>query len=106
MEQQGPTPPGVTGYQIDDLVIDLGQQRVTRGTSDIALLCLSLDLVVTLARSAPNFVSFDQLTERVWPGLVIAPETIRLEFEDRSANGSAAQRTALPGHWGGLRFPD
>jgi TolB-like protein len=75
-EQQGATAPGVTGYQVGDLVIDLGQQRVTRNRSDIALPSLSFDLLVTLARAAPNLVTFDQLTARVWPHLVITPETI------------------------------
>src|SRR5262249_39975457 len=42
----------------------------------IRLQALSFDLLVTLARAAPNLVSFDQLNERVWPGLVITPETI------------------------------
>jgi TolB-like protein/DNA-binding winged helix-turn-helix (wHTH) protein len=76
MEQAAATAPDVTGYQVDDLTIDLGKQRVTRAGSDIPLPRLSFDLLVTLARAAPNFVSFDQLAERVWPGLVIAPETI------------------------------
>ena len=65
-----------TGYQVDDLIIDLGQRRVTRGGSDIPLPHLSFQLLVTLARAAPDVVTFDQLTERVWPGLVITPETI------------------------------
>ena len=65
-----------TGYLVDDLIIDLGQRRVTRGGSDIPLPHLSFELLVTLARSAPDVVTFDQLTERVWPGLVITPETI------------------------------
>jgi TolB-like protein/DNA-binding winged helix-turn-helix (wHTH) protein len=76
MEQEGATAPQMIGYQIDDLIINLGQQRVTRAGSDIPLPHLSFDLLVTLAQAAPNFVSFDQLCERVWPGLVIAPETI------------------------------
>jgi DNA-binding winged helix-turn-helix (wHTH) protein len=33
-------------------------------------------LLVTLVRAAPNLLSFDQLSERVWSGLVITPETI------------------------------
>src|SRR6266478_3799976 len=70
------TSPASTGYQVDDLIIDLGQQRVTRAGNDIPLPHLSLELLVTLARAAPDLVSFDQLTERVWPGLVITPETI------------------------------
>src|SRR5262252_1349238 len=76
MEQEGAAVQGVTGYEIDDLIINLGQQRVARAGSDIPLPHLSFDLLVTLAQAAPNFVSFDELTARVWPGLVIAPETI------------------------------
>src|SRR5215468_1497828 len=76
MEQAGATAPDVTGYQIDDLIIDLGQQLVTRAGHDIPLPRLSFELLVTLARAAPAVVSFDQLTERVWPGLVITSETI------------------------------
>jgi TolB-like protein/DNA-binding winged helix-turn-helix (wHTH) protein/cytochrome c-type biogenesis protein CcmH/NrfG len=70
------TAPESTGFQVDDLTIDLGQRRVTRGGSDIPLPHLSFQLLVTLARSAPDVVTFDQLIERVWPGLVITPETI------------------------------
>jgi TolB-like protein/Flp pilus assembly protein TadD/DNA-binding winged helix-turn-helix (wHTH) protein len=70
------TSPGSTGYQVDDLIIDLGQRRVTRAGSDIPLSHLSFELLITLARSAPDVVTFDQLTERVWTGLVITPETI------------------------------
>src|SRR5271169_4844544 len=64
------------GFQVEDLIIDIGQQRVTRGGVEIPLPHLSFELLVTLARAAPNLVTFDQLTERVWPGLVITPETI------------------------------
>ena len=74
-ESAAPAPQS-TGYQVDDLIIDPGQRRVTRGGSDIPMPHLSFQLLVTLARSAPDVVTFDQLTERVWPGLVITPETI------------------------------
>jgi TolB-like protein/Flp pilus assembly protein TadD/DNA-binding winged helix-turn-helix (wHTH) protein len=70
------TSPASAGYQVDDLIIDLGQQRVTRAGNDIPLPHLSFELLVTLARAAPDLVTFDQLTERVWTGLVITPETI------------------------------
>jgi TolB-like protein/Flp pilus assembly protein TadD/DNA-binding winged helix-turn-helix (wHTH) protein len=70
------TSPESAGYQADDLIIDLGQRRVTRAGSDIPMSHLSFELLVTLARSAPDVVTFDQLTERVWTGLVITPETI------------------------------
>ncbi len=64
------------GFQVDDLTIDLGRQRVTRAGTEIALPPLSFELLLALARAAPNVVTFDELTERVWPGLVISPETI------------------------------
>ncbi len=65
-----------TGYRVDDLTIDLGRQRVTRGETVIPLAELSFDFLVALARGAPNLLTFDQLSARVWPGLVISPETI------------------------------
>jgi TolB-like protein/Flp pilus assembly protein TadD/DNA-binding winged helix-turn-helix (wHTH) protein len=68
--------PTITGYQVDDLIVDLGRQRVSRDGIVIALPPLSFELLLTLVRAAPDLLSFDQLTERVWPGLVITPETI------------------------------
>lgn len=68
--------PDPAGYQVDDLIIDLAPRRVRRAQTVIPLKALSFDLLVTLVRAAPNLVSFEQLSERVWPGLVITPETI------------------------------
>src|SRR5215470_13861875 len=68
--------PDPAGYQVDDLIIDLAPRRVRRAGTVIRLQALSFDLLVTLVRAAPNLVSFEQLNERVWPGLVITPETI------------------------------
>lgn len=64
------------GYQVDDLTIELGPRRVRRAGTVIPLKALSFDLLVALARAAPKLLSFDQLSEQVWPGLVITPETI------------------------------
>ena len=64
------------GYQVDDLIIDLAPRRVRRAGAVIPLKALSFDLLVTLARAAPDLVSFEQLSERVWPGLEVTPETI------------------------------
>jgi TolB-like protein/tetratricopeptide (TPR) repeat protein/DNA-binding winged helix-turn-helix (wHTH) protein len=89
------------GFQVDDLIIDIGQQRVTRGALDIPLPQLSFELLVTLARAAPNLVTFDQLTERVWPGLVITPETISQRVKlVRTALGDDPQ---APRYIGGVR---
>jgi TolB-like protein/DNA-binding winged helix-turn-helix (wHTH) protein/Tfp pilus assembly protein PilF len=49
---------------------------VRRAGTVIPLKALSFDLLVTLVRAAPNLLSFEQLSERVWSGLVISPETI------------------------------
>src|SRR5215467_10820885 len=68
--------PDPVGYQVDDLTVDLAPRRVRRAEAVIPLKALSFDLLVTLVRVAPNLLSFDQLNERVWPGLVITPETI------------------------------
>src|ERR1700722_2391109 len=68
--------PDPAGYQVDDLTIELAPRRVRRAGTVIPLKALSFDLLVTLVRAAPNLLSFDQLSERVWPGLVISPETI------------------------------
>src|ERR1700722_9814089 len=68
--------PDPAGYQVDDLTIELAPRRVRRAGTVIPLKALSFDLLVTLVRAAPNLLSFDQLSERVWPGLVITPETI------------------------------
>jgi adenylate cyclase len=61
---------------VDDLVIDLGQERVWRGATEIQLPALSFKFLVVLAQEAPNVVAFDTLMDRVWPGIVVSPETI------------------------------
>ena len=70
------SPPGPNGYRVGDLLIDIGRQRVTRESVELSLSALSFELLLALARAAPNVLSFDQLMERVWPGLVVTPETV------------------------------
>src|SRR5215469_15875946 len=72
----GDLTPDPAEYQVDDLIIELAPRRVRRAGTIIPLKALSFDLLVALVRAAPNLVSFEQLSERVWPGLVITPETI------------------------------
>jgi serine/threonine-protein kinase len=71
--EQTPQP---AGYRVDDLIIDLGRQRVTRGNEGIPLPGLSFDLLLALVRAAPNLLSNEQLMERVWPRLVVNSETV------------------------------
>ena len=63
-------------YRFYDLVIEVGRARVTRGDAEIALPKLSFDLLVALMEAAPDLVSIDDLMNRVWPGLVVSPETV------------------------------
>jgi len=59
-----------------DLHVDVGQQRVTRAGSKITLPDLSFQLLLALIRAAPNVLSNDLLMARVWPGLIVSPETV------------------------------
>src|SRR2546421_1404130 len=63
-------------FIVGDLYVDVGQQRVTRAGSDIALPNLSFQLLVALVRAAPNVLSNESLMTQVWPGLVVSPETV------------------------------
>jgi TolB-like protein/DNA-binding winged helix-turn-helix (wHTH) protein/predicted Zn-dependent protease len=93
--------PDQAGFQVDDLTVDIGQQRVTRAGVEIPMPHLSFELLVALSRAAPNLVTFDQLTERVWPGLVITPETISQRVKlVRTALGDDPQ---APRYIGGVR---
>ena len=59
-----------------DLRIDTGMQRVEQGGAPLELPKLSFELLITLLQQAPDFVSNDELMSRVWPGLVVSPETV------------------------------
>jgi len=63
-----------------------------RGDEVIELPKLSFDLLLALVRSAPDVVSIDALLTRVWPGVVVSPETVvqrvkmlRHALDDRAA---------------------
>jgi TolB-like protein/DNA-binding winged helix-turn-helix (wHTH) protein/Tfp pilus assembly protein PilF len=70
--------PDVAGelFIAGDLHVDVGQQRVTRTGIEIPLPNLSFQLLLALVRAAPNVLSHDLLMARVWPGLVVSPETL------------------------------
>src|SRR5690349_18211341 len=78
MGSDNPASPSLepAGYRVGDLLIDIGRQQVTRATQELPLSQLSFQLLLALARAAPNLLTFDELMERVWPGLVVSPETV------------------------------
>lgn len=63
-------------YRIGDLTVDTGIREVRRKGILIPLPPLSFDLLVTLARHAPNLVTIDELEKDVWTGLVVSPATV------------------------------
>lgn len=65
-----------TAYHVDDLMIDVGRQRVLRSGQEIPITGLSFDLLLALARASPNMLTYDQLMERVWQRQVINIETV------------------------------
>jgi TolB-like protein/DNA-binding winged helix-turn-helix (wHTH) protein/Tfp pilus assembly protein PilF len=70
--------PGISSelFIAGDLHVDVGQQRVTRAGVEITLPNLSFQLLLELIRVAPNVLSNDLLMARVWPGLIVSPETV------------------------------
>jgi TolB-like protein/DNA-binding winged helix-turn-helix (wHTH) protein/Tfp pilus assembly protein PilF len=83
---------GTERFRVDDLLVDVGQQRVVRDGIDIALPNLSFRLLLALIRAAPNVLSNDELMERVWPGLIVSPETVSKRVKLlRDALGDDAQ---------------
>ncbi len=66
----------VTRYRAGDLLIDLGRAVTTRGGVEVPLPRLTFDLLVALARAAPNVATTDELMRQVWPRVVVNPETV------------------------------
>ncbi len=63
-------------YRAGDLLIDVGVRRVTREGLDLKINGRSFDLLLALVRAAPNLVAARELMDRVWPGIIVSPETL------------------------------
>ena len=87
-------------FIVGDLLVDVGQQRVTRTGVDIALPNLSFRLLLALVRAAPNVLGNDSLMTQVWPGLVVSPETHHRAQLSTTKHTSVPQR---PGYFTGSR---
>jgi TolB-like protein/DNA-binding winged helix-turn-helix (wHTH) protein/Flp pilus assembly protein TadD len=80
-------------YRIADLEVDVGKALVTRRGETIALPKLSFDLLRTLIEAAPAIVTNEELLRRVWPGLMVNPESVAQRVKLlRSAIGDDSQR--------------
>ena len=63
-------------YRVADLVIDVGQRRVTRNAAEVPLGRLTFELLFTLVERAPEVVTQTELAKRVWAGRVVTPATV------------------------------
>ena len=63
-------------YRIGDLEVDTGVREVRRDGILIPLPPLSFDLLLALARQAPNLITIEELEKDVWAGLVVSPATV------------------------------
>ncbi|MGH8496105.1 MAG: winged helix-turn-helix domain-containing protein [Gammaproteobacteria bacterium] len=66
----------IAAWRLGDLRIDLDRRQVSRDGAEIRLPALSFDLLVALVAAAPKVLSLDALMDRVWPGVVVGPETV------------------------------
>ena len=75
------TDAGPAGYRMADIHIDPGTRQVRRGDTVLQLPGLSFDLLLALARRAPNMVSSGELMSEVWAGRVVNDETVAKRVE-------------------------
>lgn len=95
------------GFLIADLTVDVRREQVLRGPHEIPLPKLSWEMLRALAQAAPEFVSSDELQKRVWPGLVVSPETVtqRVKLLRRALGDDTRQPRYIEGKRGrGYRF--
>lgn len=74
--QTSPLAPTPRAYRVGDLLVDISRASVSRVGVEIALPKLSFDLLIVCIEAAPAIVSINALMDRVWPGLVVNPETV------------------------------
>lgn len=63
-------------FELADLTIDTGQRAVFRGTLRIQLPTLTYRLLLALVDAAPNLLTHEEITERVWKRRFVTPETL------------------------------
>ena len=71
------SPNTLTGrFRLGDLDLDVDQRRLTRQGRDLELSKLTFRALHVLASAAPALVTKDELTDRVWKGRAVSPETV------------------------------
>src|SRR5262245_56541873 len=64
-------------YRFEDLTLDVGRRRVSRGSDTLPLSDLTFELLRVLVEAAPNVVSHDELAEKAWGSRrIVTPENL------------------------------
>jgi TolB-like protein/DNA-binding winged helix-turn-helix (wHTH) protein len=80
-------------FRIGDLEVDVATAEVSRGDVKIPLPKLSFDLLYALINAAPAIVTNEDLLQRVWPGVLVSPESVAQRVKLlRSAIGDDSQQ--------------
>jgi adenylate cyclase len=88
-------------YMIGDLTVDAAHGTVTRGEESLILSPLSFQLLIALARRAPNVVSRQELLDTVWPNEYVNDENLSQRV--RILRESLADTTENPRYVASLR---
>lgn len=70
-----------SAFRIADLELDPGKRRLSRGAERIELPAKSFDVLVALARAAPDGLSHDQLIDAAWHGRTVSSSTVAKRIE-------------------------
>ncbi|MBN2364668.1 MAG: hypothetical protein EH225_00825 [Calditrichaeota bacterium] len=82
----------LSGYQIDDLFIDLRNRRLWRNGREIRLNSKYFDVLVFLVSHNNQLVSRDQLFEQIWPDVIVTDTALNQSIKDiRKAIGDNAK---------------
>ena len=88
--------PGPARYLAGDLVLDVGQRKVLRAGVVLDVAGLSFDLLLALARAAPNLLSHDDLLLQVWGRQIVPPSSVRSSSDAASQPRDASKKSIAP----------
>jgi transcriptional activator of cad operon len=70
------TRPGETALRVGDWCVRPGSGQISRGGETIRLEARTMRLLVCLAERPGEIVSIDELLDRVWTGVTVAPDSV------------------------------
>src|SRR5690606_31175315 len=81
-----------TQYLFGDFILDVGEQRLLRGTTPLRLTQKSLAVLQCLVERAGTLVTKDQLLDTVWHGIAVGDAVLKVHVgEIRKALGDDAR---------------